>query len=308
MFRVNHEVQDRGRGALLGLAAGDAVGAAVEFKRRGSFPPVTDMTGGGPHELNPGEWTDDTSMALCLGESLVECGGFDARDQMERYLLWWRGGYLSAKGECFDIGNTVARSLRWFEESGEPFCGSPDPKSAGNGSLMRLAPIPIRWWNKTIESIEMSAESSRTTHAAPTCMDGCRLFGAMLARAIQGLSKEEVLFGTIGCEELSDLCEEIAQIGQGGFAKKSEAQIIGNGYVVKSLEAALWAVHNAENYRQAVLAATNLGDDADTTAAIAGQLAGALWGEANIPGDWLEKLCGRTMIEELADRLLADST
>src|SRR5690348_11419095 len=99
---------DRYRGALVGLAVGDAVGTTLEFATPGTFEPITDMVGGGPFELLPGQWTDDTSMALCLAESLLHCGGHDPRDQMQRYVRWWREGHLSSTGRCFDIGRTVA--------------------------------------------------------------------------------------------------------------------------------------------------------------------------------------------------------
>ena len=131
---------DRYRGALLGLAAGDALGTTLEFRAPWTFQPLTDMVGGGPFQLAPGQWTDDTSMALCLAESLVECQGFDPTDQMRRYLRWYREGYLSSTGTCFDIGLTTRAALRRFEQSGEPFAGETSPHAAGNGSLVRLAP------------------------------------------------------------------------------------------------------------------------------------------------------------------------
>ena len=159
-------MRDRIRGALIGLAVGDAVGTTVEFKAPGTFTPVTDMVGGGPFHLRPGEWTDDTSMALCLAESLIECRGFDARDQMQRYVKWWRHGYLSSTGHFFDIGNATRAALARFEQTGEPFSGSTDPHSAGNGSLMRLAPVTMFYVNRPEERIPACGESSRTTHGA----------------------------------------------------------------------------------------------------------------------------------------------
>ena len=135
--------RERYRGCLLGLAVGDALGTTLEFCRPGSFTPITDMVGGGPFRLKPGQWTDDTSMALCLASSLTERGGFDARDQMERYVRWWREGYWSSTGRCFDIGNTTSAALSRFQKTGDPFAGSTDPHAAGNGSLMRLAPVPL---------------------------------------------------------------------------------------------------------------------------------------------------------------------
>ena len=122
-------IRSRHRGALLGLAVGDAVGTAVEFSPRGSFPLVTDMVGGGPFGLNPGEWTDDTSMALCLAHSLLECDGLDPRDQMKRYVRWWHQGYCSPNDRgCLDIGNTVRAALAQFESTGDAIAGSTDPR------------------------------------------------------------------------------------------------------------------------------------------------------------------------------------
>ena len=135
----------RYQGCLLGLAAGDATGTTVEFSAPGTFPTVTDMTGGGPFRLQPGQWTDDTSMALCLAESLIARNGFDARDQMTLYTRWYLNGYLSSNGRCFDIGNTVKAALSKFAQTGEPVAGSTEPNTAGNGSLMRLAPIPMAY-------------------------------------------------------------------------------------------------------------------------------------------------------------------
>ena len=135
--------RDRYRGCLLGLAVGDALGTTLEFESPGSFDPIDDMVGGGPFGLVPGQWTDDTSMALCLAASLIESPRFDAGDQMDRYLRWMREGYMSSTGTCFDIGNTTRAALRRFERSGDPYSGPTDPMSAGNNSLMRLAPVPM---------------------------------------------------------------------------------------------------------------------------------------------------------------------
>ena len=174
--------QDRYRGALLGLACGDAVGTTLEFKPPGSFAPISDMVGGGPFELEPGQWTDDTSMALCLAVSLVEQGGFDPADQMQRYVRWYREGYLSSNGVCFDIGNTVSAALRRFERSGEPYSGATDPYSAGNGSIMRLAPLPLAFAATPARAIALAAQSSRTTHGAPAALDGCHVELAVIQR------------------------------------------------------------------------------------------------------------------------------
>jgi ADP-ribosylglycohydrolase len=183
----------RFRGSLIGLACGDAVGTTIEFARPGSFAPIEDMVGGGPFRLEAGEWTDDTSMALCLATGLVEQQAFDPVDQMQRYVRWWREGYLSSNGRCFDIGNTVRAALHRFEETGEPCCGSTDPNTAGNGSLMRLAPVPLFFSRHPQRAIEAAAESSRTTHAAATAVDACRYFAGLIAGALAGCGKDELL-------------------------------------------------------------------------------------------------------------------
>lgn len=293
-------MRNRFLGALLGLACGDAVGTTVEFKRRGSFEPVTDMVGGGPFRLNPGEWTDDTSMALCLATSLIEIGNFDPVDQMGRYTRWMRDGYLSSTGECFDIGLTVSRALREYAQTGNPFSGSTAPDTAGNGCLMRLAPVPMFFFFDREAAITYSAMSSRTTHGAIECVEASRLFGAMLHSALAGMSKSKILLEH-GLTEFSS--PTIAALALGDYATKTEIEIRGSGYVVESLEAALWCFHHTDNFRDAILAATNLGHDADTTAAICGQLAGAFYGEEGIPRGWLSKLAKAEEIRNLADTI-----
>jgi ADP-ribosylglycohydrolase len=298
---------ERYRGSLLGLAAGDALGTTLEFHRPGSFEPVEDMVGGGPFRLRAGEWTDDTSMALCLAESLVECRGFDPLDQLRRYVRWHREGHMSSTGRCFDIGMTVASALRRFEESGEPYCGSTDPYSAGNGSIMRLAPVPLFFAEDPHEAISRAGESSRTTHGASEAVDACRYLAALIVGALRGVSKEELLgdpFAPVpGCWDENPLVPRIAEIAAGSFRRREPPEIRGTGYVVHSLEAALWAFDRSSTFREGALLAVNLGDDADTTGAVFGQLAGAYYGEQGIPHDWRERLALGGLIATLAERL-----
>jgi len=294
------DVRSRFRGALLGLAAGDAVGTAVEFRPRGSFPPVTGMRGGGPFNLRPGEWTDDTSMALCMAYSLVAQGGFDARDQMERYWRWYRDGYMSSTGRCFDIGNATGAALQRYQETGDPFAGSTDPRSSGNGGIMRLAPVVLYYHPDREAVLRYAAESSRTTHASHECLDAARLLADVLSRALREASKSDVLHRS-GPEMFES--PSIRSIAGGEYQHKAEAQIRGTGYVVRSLEAALWCFCNTDSFEKAILKAANLGDDADTTAAICGQVAGAFYGEAGIPSEWLDHLVMRDEMRALADAL-----
>ena len=303
------DIGDRFRGCLLGLAAGDAVGTTVEFRPRGSFTPVIDMVGGGPFALEAGQWTDDTSMALCLAESLIEKGAFDPNDQMRRYLSWWQEGHLSSTGTCFDIGNTVASALLRYEQTGEPFAGSTDPYSAGNGSIMRLAPIPMFYFREPDRAIAMAAKSSRTTHGARTCLDACRYLAGLTVGALRGESKERLL----SCDYSpadggwadAPLCEEIREIARGSFKSKQASEVTASGYVVKSLEAALWAFHRSRSFEEGCLLAVNLGDDADTVGAVYGQLAGAHYGEQDIPDRWRVKIAEKDLILRYADALLS---
>jgi len=299
---VHMETLGRFRGCLLGLAVGDALGTTVEFRPRGTFPALTDMVGKGPFNLKPGQWTDDTSMALCLATSLLDCGGFDAEDQMRRYYAWYTQGYLSSTGHCFDIGNTVRQALQRYKETNNPFSGSTDPTSAGNGSIMRLAPVPMFYFPDRGRVLHFCAESSRTTHGATECVDACRLFGDHLRRALAGASKEEMLFGT---EPEIIASPAIKAIARGAYRTKNVDEIHGTGYVVQSLEAALWCFLTTDTFKEAVLKAANLGDDADTTAAICGQIAGAFYGVSGIPTGWLERLAMREEINKLSEQLHA---
>ena len=292
--------QDRFRGCLLGLAVGDALGTTVEFQHRGSFPLLTDIVGGGVFGLAPGQWTDDTSMALCLAASLVETGKFDMADQMDRYLRWYDHGYMSSTGKCFDIGNTTREALERYRQSGKPASGSSHPSTAGNGSLMRLAPVPMFYFPDRARARLYAGKSSRTTHAAKLCIEACIHFADMLVGALAGKEKDEILFGG----SLAGIkSPEILGIAAGGYKDKPAESIRSNGYVVDSLEAALWCFWHSHSFEQAVLTAANLGEDADTTAAICGQLAGAFYGGQGIPSHWLEKLHKRAEITALADGL-----
>ncbi len=295
--------RDRAIGALLGLAIGDAVGTALEFQPPGTFTPITDLVGGGPFRLEAGQWTDDTSMALCLAESLVDTGGMDLTDQLRRYVLWRDEGYLSSTGRCFDIGGTTTTQLSRFQRTGDAVDPSPDPDAAANGSLMRLAAVPIRWHQDLAEAAARSAESSRTTHAALRPVDTCRVLGAMVAALIVGQPADDVFSPDFW--QFGDLDPQVEAIVRGSWKDKEPPAIRGSGFCIDALEAAIWAVAGAADHRDAVLRAANLGDDADTTAAIAGQLAGARWGASGITAEWRTKVAMASRIESLAERLFA---
>ncbi len=302
------ELRSRYRGAMLGLAAGDALGTTLEFRSPGSFSPIGDIVGGGPFGLAPGQWTDDTSMALCLAESLVECRGFDPADQLRRYVRWWRHGHHSSTGTCFDIGTTTASALTRFHQTGEPYCGSSDPRSAGNGSLMRLAPVPLAFATDPRVAVARSADSSRTTHAAIECVDACRYFAGLIHSALAGVSKPALLtpphVPIDGLWDDEPLCDSVTMVAGGSFRSKDPPAIRGSGHVVACLEAALWAFDRGSDFRTGALLAVNLGDDADTTGAVYGQIAGAFYGEDGIPPEWRDRVTKRDEIIGFADALL----
>jgi ADP-ribosyl-[dinitrogen reductase] hydrolase len=296
----SNRIEDRARGCLLGLAVGDAVGTTLEFRPRDSYPPLADMNGGGPFNLAPGEWTDDTSMALCLADSLIEFGDLDETDLMNRFVRWWRDGENSVRRSCFDIGITTRKALSEFEKTGNARAGSKDPTAAGNGSLMRLAPVAIRHHADRTRAIEVARRQSVTTHAAPASVDACAFFADLLVNAIVGVDRSALL-----SPRRIEGHPEIVAVADGSYLPKSRSEIASSGYVVDTLEAALWCVHQATDFREAVLLAANLGDDADTVAAVTGQIAGAIWGEAGIPEDWIAKLAWRDQIRDRAMRLFA---
>ena len=299
--------RDRYRASLLGLALGDALGAAVEFKPPGTFEPLKALNGGGPHQLKPGQWTDDTSMALCLADSLIENNGFDPVDQAKRYLRWWREGYNSSTGKCFDIGNVTAKALLEFERTQTPYCGPTDPQSAGNGCLMRLAPLVMFYARQPTNALLLAAQSTRITHGARECIDATRYFAALLAGALTGIAKPDLLAAHYSLVahawQQQPLAPRIAEVAAGSFKQRQPPRIEGSGYVVRSLEAALWAFYNSDDFQTGSLLAANLGDDADTTAAIFGQLAGAHYGTSSLPKAWLARLHQREHLEKVADRL-----
>lgn len=299
----------RFRGALLGLAIGDALGTTVEFAAPGTFAPVTDMVGGGPFGLPAGAWTDDTSMALCLAESLVEHGDFDPVDQLRRYVGWYRHGHNSSIGRCFDIGGATRAALERFERTGEPYPGDAAPGAAGNGPLMKLAPVPMAYASCPVEAVRFAACSARTTHGATEAVDAARYLAALLVGALRGEPLDELLAGlyepVAGLWSDEPLDPRIADVAAGSFRRRRPPEVRGGGYVVEALEAALWAVDSTSSYAEAVLAAVNLGDDADTTAAIAGQLAGAVYGAHTIPAAWCARLVDGGRIGDLAEDLHA---
>ncbi|QOI71830.1 putative ADP-ribosylglycohydrolase [Erwinia phage pEa_SNUABM_47] len=299
---------DRSIGALVGLAVGDALGTTLEFHQRDTYELLTDIVGGGPFQLNAGEWTDDTSMALCLGHSLLARYGFDAKDQLTRYCNWMNYGYMSSTGKCFDIGTTTKIALRDFLQHGT-LINNHHFLDSGNGSLMRLAPITIFYNTKEmysedfVELLKYSELSSSTTHAHQIPVQSCVAFSIMLNRAIHGYDKVDII--DIDEPEKFGIFDENVKstISLGNILSKTRNTIKSTGYVIDSLEAALWCFITTDSFKEAVLLAANLGDDADTVAAITGQIAGAYYGINEIPTEWVNIITDSKEIITLAENL-----
>lgn len=295
-------VEDRALGTLLGLAVGDALGTTLEFTMRDSYAHLTDMVGGGPFCLKPGQWTDDTSMALALAESLCAKPHLDESDLMGRFANWYLHGVNSCTGTCFDIGHATRSAIETWLRTGNSFAGSTAPQTAGNGSLMRLAPVAIRHWQAPDLMADVAKRQSLTTHGAPQAVEVCMRFAKVLSEVIAGRDWQEALQSQGTSQD-----QAIAAIVSGNWRSKERSQIASSGYVIHSFEAAFWCVDRTGSFQDAVLLAANLGDDADTTAAITGQLAGAVYGASAIPLPWLAKLAWRDDIEALASRLFVAS-
>ena len=299
---------DRYRGLLLGLAAGDACAQAAAQRRPGSFTPLGDMIGGGPFDLPRGAWGDKTAMALCLAESLVERRCVDPADQVARYLLWQREGHLSSTGQCVGISAETAKALAQAQWTGNPVAGSFDPSRPRKEPLARIAPAVAALLPDPEEAIEAAVDATRVTHQAPVTLDAARYLAALLVGAMQGAPRRELarpLYSPVeGYWGRHRLKPEIEAVARGSWADKSPPRIFGGGQAAEALEAALWALSRARSYRDAVLAAANLGGDSDVTASIVGQLAGAHFGAAAIPAAWRGSIAARGRIIELADGLL----
>ncbi|MHC2021354.1 ADP-ribosylglycohydrolase family protein [Methylobacterium sp. CM6247] len=295
---MSPSIEDRARGALLGLAVGDALGTTLEFEPRDVHPLHTEMLGGGPFELEPGQWTDDTSMALALAESLIAYPDFDATDLMTRFVAWAKRGEYSCTGTCFDIGIVTRNSLGGFQRTGDPFAGSTAPDRAGNGSLMRLAPVALRALEDNTLAARIARDQSRTTHAAAEAIESCDLFVRILREAIQGAGKDALQ------PRPWNGAARVQDIAAGTWRGKARTQIKSSGYVIDTLEAALWCTNQAASFEEALVLAVNLAGDADTVGAVTGQIAGAVFGASSIPLRWLEPLAWRGRLETLAAQLV----
>ena len=300
---TSHEARGRALGAVVGLAVGDALGAPVEFKARDSFPLVTEMMAGGYFRLPAGAWTDDTAMALCLAESLNHAPDFDAQDLLNRFLRWMDAHENTSTGKCIGVGQNTLAVLGHYRRTGEVVAPSIKGRSDGNGALMRVAPVAVRHWSDLMKAREIAAAQSRATHCSIFSEQICVAMMDILTGLIAGKSWS-VVTGDITSLEVAS---EIKHIFQGSWKDKSRDQISSSGYVVDTFEAALWAVESTGTFEEAVIAAVNLGHDADTVGAVAGQLAGALYGIDAIPQRWLQCLIKLDEIQDRFDCLWSSS-
>jgi len=296
-LNTNIDALDRAKGAFLGLAVGDAVGTTLEFRARDSEY-VEDMVGGGPFKLKPGEWTDDTSMALCLAEACIESGRVDVNLFRDKMVDWYKNGINSVNGYCFDIGNATRYALEQYVEKGAGWFGNTAKNTAGNAGLIRQAPAIILKWRSLQDIYFATKAQSMATHGAAESLSACNFHGYLLHMLINGYNKESVF-----SPHLMPLVSRVLIINAGEYKNKKREQIRSSGYVIDTLEAAMWSVWNTNNFRDAILLAANLADDADSVAATTGQIAGALYGYSGIPENWLIKLAQKKKMESMAEKL-----
>ena len=269
-------------GMFLGLAIGDALGAPLEFMpSRQPEDYVTSYIGGGCHKVSAGEFTDDTSMALAMADAFIIRGHFDPILIMDNFLKWKNKGEYSPRGYMFDCGLTIYTALEKYEkDSSNPFCGSISPHSSGNGGLMRLAPAIIIAKSEKI-AVDNAVESTRLTHA----------------------SKESLLYSSLLAKELYN-CKELDETKKYKLSKDTiRSKVKSGGYVKETYQAAWWAFQTTNNFEDCVIEAVNLGNDSDTTGAVAGMIAGAIYGLESIPSNFIDGLMWNEKIIESSKKL-----
>lgn len=325
-------LSSRIRGSFFGLSIGDALGGPVEFKTRGTFPLITEMERNTNFSLPPGCFTDDTSMALCLAQSLIDCQSFDPQDQIRKYIAWFDEGYMSSMPElgCFDIGNGTSYALKiWdkhFKEHGYGKTGSTlaravtedgqkvvdsvfgEESYCGNGSLMRVVPIALAFYGVGVErAAGYARESSKVTHPHLRCQEACSIFTQLVVEALRGSDKDK-LAQAIGHCSIQD--DQLRTRLSGykdldSWLHQVEDNIRSTGYVIDTLEAALWAFFNTISFEEGAVRAVNLGDDADTVGAVYGGLAGAYYGFEAIPTRWTQAMRNKDLLDKVSEGLEA---
>ncbi len=304
-------IKDKIKAVMLGHAVGDALGVPVEFCERDELyeKPVTKMVGYGTYPYPEGCWSDDTSMSLAALDSLAS-GNLDFDDVMLRFGQWYYNDEYTPTGEMFDVGNTCSYAIDNYFAYHKPIeeCGLTGEHYNGNGSLMRIHPFSLLAWRNCKSSAAWEPiieKASALTHAHERSKLGCKIYTMILFHLLDAPSKESVklALNMAKCRYVnSSKYRHYQRLFTDGFAKLPCDEIKSTGYVVDTLEASLWCILTTETYRDCVLKAVNLGDDTDTVAAIAGGMAGALYGYESIPSEWLNSLKRRDYIEEMCER------
>ena len=309
------------KSVILGHAVGDALGVPVEFVSRDELDqnPVEDMKGYGTYPYPAGCWSDDTSLSLAAFDSLAD-DKVDWKEIMVNFGKWYYKDKYTPTGEMFDVGNTCSTAIENYFKYNKPlnFCGLPDERSNGNGSLMRIHPFALYECAKGTFELDNIHTASALTHAHERSMLACGIYSFVLWELLKNPSKSSIRRGLNKARifyrnnpensHYYNLYHRIGLIGlqfeddSDNFHRFEREDIKSGGYVVHTLEAAIWCLKSTSNYKDCVLEAVNLGDDTDTVAAIAGGLAGALYGYEAIPKEWLLKLHKRRYIESMCDR------
>ena len=300
---MQDKLRDKKLGTLIGLAVGDAMGAPYEFLDKSRYTPTREYNTGGAHAVSLGEWTDDTSMALCLAQSLIDSSGFNVIDQMEKYLKWYRLGYMSTRNVCFDIGNATRNAICEFENSNHtiPYTRTGNYQTNGNGSIMRLAPIPMLYNNKT-EMKTAAKNSSLTTHRGIEAYQCAILLAEILHNCYNFSDKITILKNTediLVNDMIKNIIEQYQSSCDEGFY-----QTIPTGYCVDTLQCAIQGFLYFDNFIDGLMYCISLGDDTDTVGAVYGQIAGAYYGLSGIPEYYQENLMQYNKILEIGNNLI----
>lgn len=297
--------------SIIGHAVGDAMGVPTEFCIREHLlkKPVTEMISSPKVGQPAGAWSDDTSMEICTIESFIEHGEFNYSDIMKKWVEWINEGKYTANGETFDVGRTCLSAIRQYTKGINPLdCGLKDEMSNGNGSLMRILPVALYSYSKNLnqeEIIKLTNEISALTHAHDTSKLGCYIYVRFVILLLQGKTKEEAY------EEIKNLdyymydsksVDKYKRILKNNIKEYKIDEIRSNGYIVDTLECSLWILMNAKNYKETIIASTNIGNDTDTVGAIAGSMAGIIYGIEGIPDSWLNKLLRKDYLIDLSKK------
>ena len=311
-------MKEKIRNTLYGAIVADALGVPVEFKDREYLKqnPVTDMTGYGTYNLPKGSWSDDSSMTLCLAESIGRLKGIDYEDVMKNFVSWFDKEKFTPDGKLFDIGMTCRKSiLNFMDKTPALECGQKSEWDNGNGSLMRISPLPLYLFQQfgadtmsKEEAFELIHNISRLTHGHKISLIGCDIYCAVMIEILNGTKKEELLpkaLPKIGeyvrhNPHYAPSLAKYDRITHLSFAGLSEDKIKSSGYVVDTLEAALWCFLTTENYRDCVLKAVNLGSDTDTVACVAGSITGLYYGE--IPEAWINTVRNKKFVDKVIEK------